>query len=292
MKNEDQNRIRQAVRQRYSCIADFNTVSCDCNAPLTINSDTTISAEYVSQALGYSKVDIQSAPEGANLGLGCGNPRIITELKSGETVLDLGSGAGFDCFLAAKNVGSSGGVIGVDMTPEMVEKARHHAETSGISNVEFRLGEIEHLPVADNSIDGIISNCVINLSPEKSEAFNEAFRVLKPGGRLAISDIVAIKPLPSQIRQNLSLITGCVGGAKSIQDLKSMLFDAGFNNVLIEPLAQSRGFIKKWFPEYGIEDHIVSASISAIKPLESHKIGMNRGTMRGAKYDIVLPFSS
>jgi arsenite methyltransferase len=272
MKNEHQNRIRQAVRERYAGIAGQKAVGCGCNTPSTINNDTTISAETVSRALGYSEGDIRSAPEGANLGLGCGNPRAIAGLKTGETVLDLGSGAGFDCFLAANNVGNSGSVIGVDMTPEMIEKARQHAETNGSSNVEFRLGEIEHLPAADNSIDVIMSNCVINLSPEKSAVFNEAFRVLKPGGRLAISDIVATKPLPPQVRHNLSLVTGCVGGAECIEDVEQMLWEAGFIDVRTESLAKSREFIKEWFPGYGIEDHIVSASISAIKPIESSKV--------------------
>ena len=183
MKKEHQNRIRQAVRKRYAGIAVKSMVGCGCNTSLDINNLNAIPAETVSRALGYSKDDIQSVPEGTNLGLGCGNPRAIAGLKAGETVLDLGSGAGFDCFLAAKNVGDSGRVIGVDMTPEMVEKARQHAETSGVSNVEFRKGKIEHLPVADNSIDVIMSNCVINLSPEKSAVFKEAFRVLKPGGK-------------------------------------------------------------------------------------------------------------
>jgi len=291
MKNEHQNRIRQAVRERYAGIAGQKAVGCGCNTPSTMNNDNTISAETVSRALGYSEEDIQSAPEGANLGLGCGNPRAIAGLKSGETVMDLGSGAGFDCFLAAKNVGSSGRVIGVDMTPEMVEKARQHAETRGISNVEFRLGEIEHLPAADNSIDVIMSNCVINLSPDKSAVFNEAFRVLKPGGRLAISDIVATKSLPPQVRNNLSMLTGCVGGAERIEDVKQMLWEAGFKDVRIESLVQSREFIKEWFPGYGIEDHIVSASISAIKPVDSNKVGRNRVTTTDEKCDIVLPLS-
>jgi len=271
MKNDHQNSIRQAVRERYAAIAGRKAAGCGCNTPSTFNNGKTISPEIASRAIGYSKDDIQSAPEGANLGVGCGNPRAIAELKSGETVLDLGSGAGFDCFLAAKNVGSSGHVIGVDMTPEMVEKARRHAQTSGISNVEFRLGEIEHLPAADNSIDIIMSNCVINLSPDKSAVFNEAFRVLKPGGRLAVSDIVATKPLPPDIRHNLSLLTGCVGGAECIEDVEQLLWEAGFKDVRIESLAQSREFIKEWFPGYGIEDYIVSASISAIKPAESNK---------------------
>jgi len=291
MKNEHQNRIRKAVRERYAGIAVKKTLGCGCNTPSTMNNDNTISAKTVSRALGYSEDDIESAPDGANLGLGCGNPRAIAELKSGETVMDLGGGAGFDCFLAAKNVGSSGRVIGVDMTPEMVEKARQHVETSRISNVEFRLGEIEHLPAADNSIDVIMSNCVINLSPDKSAVFNEAFRVLKPGGRLAISDIVATKSLPPQARHNLSLVTGCVGGAECIEDVEQMLWEAGFKDVRIESLAQSREFIKEWFPGYGIEDHIVSASISAIKPVDSNKVGRNRVTRTDEKCDIVLPFS-
>jgi SAM-dependent methyltransferase len=179
--------------------------------------------------------------------------------------LDLGSGAGFDCFLAAASVGDSGQVIGVDMTTEMIGKARANAAAAGVKNVEFRLGTIEQLPVSDNSVDVIISNCVVNLSPDKPDVFKDAFRVLKPGGRLAISDVVALRPLPEKMRQNLTLIAGCVGGAALIEDLEQMLHRAGFENIRITPLNQSREVIRDWFSEYRLEDYVASATIEACK---------------------------
>jgi arsenite methyltransferase len=180
--------------------------SCGCGEP-------GFSASQMSTTIGYSKEDMDSVPEGANMGLGCGNPVALASLKTGETVIDLGSGAGFDCFLAATEVGNTGRVIGVDMTPEMVSKARKNAEGAETDNVEFRLGEIEHLPVADNRADIVMSNCVINLSPDKQGVYRDAFRVLKPGGRLSISDVLATAPLPEKIRNDLSLVGACVGGA-------------------------------------------------------------------------------
>jgi arsenite methyltransferase len=200
------------------------------------------------------------------MGLGCGNPQAIASLKQGETVLALGSGGGFDCFLAARSVGETGRVIGVDMTPDMVGKARLNAAKLGAKNVEFRLGEIEHLPVADAGVDVIISNCVINLSPEKINVFREAFRVLKPGGRLAILDVVALQALPAEIRNDLSLISGCVGGTQKVEDIAKMLQDAGFKEINIRPKDESRHFIQEWFPGRNLENYVTSATIEAKKP--------------------------
>ena len=217
--------------------------------------------------LGYTDEEIAAVPEGANLGLGCGNPQAIAELKPGETVLDLGSGAGFDCFLAARRVGAEGRVIGVDMTPEMIAKARRNAETGGFANVEFRLGEIERLPMDDRSVDVVISNCVINLSPDKSRVFREAYRVLKPGGRLAVSDIVRVAELPPDIRDDPDAHAACVSGAETPDELKRMLEESGFQKVSIEPKDESRGFIRDWMPGAGIENRVVSAVIRAVKPV-------------------------
>jgi len=217
--------------------------------------------------VGYSAEEVQAAPVGSDLGLGCGNPHAIAALRFGETVLDLGSGAGFDCFLAAAQVGATGHVIGVDMTAEMIEKARGHARAGGYSNVEFRLGEIENAPVADSSVDVVISNCVINLSPDKPSVFREAFRVLAPGGRLAISDVIATAELPESVRNNLALYSSCVGGALTIPELESILHECGFQNISIKPADESREFIREWAPGSKIEDYIASAIIEAVKPV-------------------------
>jgi SAM-dependent methyltransferase len=216
--------------------------------------------------MGYSKEDMDSVPEGANLGLGCGSPVALASLEPGETVVDLGSGGGFDCFLASREVGKTGQVIGVDMTPEMVRKARKNAEEIGTNNVEFRLGEIEHLPVADNSVDIIMSNCVINLSPDKLSVYRDALRVLKPGGRLAISDIVATAQLPDDIQKNLALVSACVGGAATIDDTEKMLKEAGFQDIKITPKDESREIIEKWVPGKNAGDYVASAYIEAVKP--------------------------
>jgi len=205
-------------------------------------------------------------PEAANLGLGCGNPLAIASLQPGQTVLDLGSGAGFDSFLAARAVGPSGTVIGVDMTHEMLAKARENAKKNGFSNVEFRLGEIEALPVANETVDVIISNCVINLSPEKSRVFAEAYRVLKPRGRLAVADIVATATLPEEIRGDWAAYTGCMAGASQIGELEETLRQAGFEQIRIAPRDASRSFIRQWLPGKRIEDYLVSATIEAVKP--------------------------
>jgi SAM-dependent methyltransferase len=200
------------------------------------------------------------------MGLGCGNPQAIASLEPGETVLDLGSGGGFDSFLAARQVGDTGSVIGVDMTPRMVTKARDNARKLGAKNVEFRLGEIERLPVRDACVDVILSNCVINLSPSKPDVFREAFRVLRVGGRLAISDVVALGPIPEQLRTSEAALSGCIGGAVTVQELQAMLADAGFGSVRIQLREGSRTFIKDWMPGSRAEDYVVSATIEAVKP--------------------------
>lgn len=257
--------IRKAVRQQYGKVAESGSSGC-CGTGAPCCSEVAPDAKATSMLLGYSNNDVNQVPEGANMGLGCGNPKAIASLKSGETVLDLGSGGGFDCFLAAKEVGESGQVIGVDMTSEMVSKARAHADKAGYRNVDFHLGEIEHLPVADAVVDVIISNCVINLSPEKSKVFQESFRVLKSGGRLAISDVVATAVLPEKAKNDMTLFTGCLSGASSIHAIEAMLEDAGFVEIEIKPKDESKQFIRNWVPDSKIEDYVVSATIEAIKP--------------------------
>lgn len=256
--------IRKAVRKQYGKIAISGGSGHGCSVTSCCD-ELESDLKTASIGLGYSRSDVNQVPGGANMGLGCGNPKAIASLRSGETVLDLGSGGGFDCFLAANEVGNSGYVIGVDMTPEMVSKARANAEKAGYTNVEFRLGEIERLPVADAVVDVIISNCVINLSPEKYKVFQEAFRVLKPGGRLAVSDVVAAAELPEQLKNDMTLFTGCMAGASSISDIESMLIDAGFEDIMIKPKDESRDFIRNWVPGSKIEDYVVSASIEAVK---------------------------
>jgi SAM-dependent methyltransferase len=252
--------IRQSVRKSYGEIAKAGTAGCGCGPG---NNPT---PEDVSVGLGYSSDDVSTAPQGVNMGLGCGNPQAIASLQPGETVVDLGSGGGFDCFLAARAVGESGHVIGVDMTPEMISKARETAVKAGVDNVEFRLGEIENLPVADNTVDAIISNCVVNLSPEKTNVVREAFRVLKRDGRLAITDIVATAELPEKVKRNLELHAGCIAGAAQIDELKSMLREAGFTNIRIKPMEESREIIRGSGLGENIEDFVISATIEAVKP--------------------------
>lgn len=227
MKQEE---IKKAVRAGYAKIAKHAGTCCSPSASCCGSEN---SVEKISRGIGYSPEDLQSAPEGANLGLGCGNPVALASLREGETVIDLGSGAGFDCFLAAHKVGESGQVIGVDMTPEMLDKARENARKGGYRNVEFRLGEIEHLPVADNAGDIIISNCVINLSPDKAKVFQEAFRVLKPEGRLMVSDIVLLQELPATLKNSIEAYVGCLAGAVMKEDYIGAITAAGFEDVKI-----------------------------------------------------------
>jgi len=263
VENLSKNKIRETVMESYKEVALADSCGCgpsDCCSPSDSNQ-----LASVSEAMGYSDEEYNNVPEGSNMGLGCGNPQAIASLVEGETVLDLGSGGGFDAFLSAKSVGETGKIIGVDMTPEMVSKARENAEKGEFTNVDFRLGEIENLPVADSTVDVIISNCVINLSPEKEKVFNEAFRVLKPGGRLAISDIVSPIELPDEIRNDLSLYSGCMAGASSVDELQTLLNNAGFSDIRIEPKDKSREFIKDWAPGKGIENYVLSANIEAVK---------------------------
>jgi arsenite methyltransferase len=232
MKDEN---VRKAVRERYGQRAK-GEASC-CGSSGSCCGSTT----PASQAVGYTAAQLQSIPDGADLGLGCGNPTALASLKEGESILDLGSGGGIDCFLAAQAVGERGRVIGVDMTAEMVDRARDNARRNHIENIEFRLGEIEHLPVADGSVDVVISNCVINLSPDKPQVFREAFRALKPGGRMFVSDIVLLRELPDAVRESIEAYVGCVAGASMRADYLAAIEAAGFQDVEIlkEVSAQS-----------------------------------------------------
>ena len=263
--------IKKAVREGYAQIAKRGSSCCGQPTP----------AEDISKKIGYTEEELGSAPQGANLGLGCGNPVALASLKEGETVLDLGAGAGFDAFLAAKKVGAKGRVIGVDMTPEMIDKARGNAREGGYQNVEFRLGEIENIPAADSSVDIIISNCVINLSPDKRQVFREAFRVLKPGGRLMVSDIVLLKELPDFIKQSVAAYVGCISGALMKDDYLKTIQEVGFQEVRVleetflsidctasDPTAQA--VINKIGATTediaGIEKSVASVRVSAVKP--------------------------
>lgn len=266
MKKQKNDAIRSAVRDNYGKVAVSGRAGCSCSPSSCCGTANGVAAADISLGLGYSSEDVTAVPEGANMGLGCGNPQAIASLQPGEVVLDLGSGGGFDCFLAARAVGDKGHVIGVDMTPEMITKSRKNANKSGFGNVDFRLGELENLPVADGIVDVIISNCVINLSPEKERVFKESFRVLKTGGRLAISDVVATAEMPDAVKNDLAMYTGCISGASYIPELEAMLKRVGFANIRIRPKDESRAFIRDWAPGSKIEDYVVSATIEAIKP--------------------------
>jgi arsenite methyltransferase len=276
MGNED---IRKVVREGYAKVVKQDSSCC---TPAKSCCGGTELIQDISKKIGYTDAELKAAPEGANLGLGCGNPVALASLKQGETVLDLGSGAGFDCFLAAGRVGAGGRVIGVDMTPEMLEKARENARKSNYANVEFRLGEIEHLPVADNSVDAVISNCVINLSLDKKEVFAEAFRVLRPGGRLMVSDIVLLKELPAFIKDSLEAYIGCVSGAMLKDEYLKAVREAGFQDVKIidetafpaeliisDPTAKEIIKKLKMEPERAgeVANSVMSIKVSGLKPI-------------------------
>ncbi|HJU15826.1 MAG TPA: arsenite methyltransferase [Stellaceae bacterium] len=263
----DDAQIKEMVRARYGGIAAAIEASCCAPAAASCcGADVADAVADKARRMGYSEAELASVPEGANLGLGCGNPQAIAAMRPGETVVDLGSGAGFDCFLAARQVGETGHVIGVDMTHEMLKKARDNAARIGAGNVEFRLGELEHLPIADNTADVVISNCVVNLVPDKEQVFREAFRVLKPGGRLAVSDIVNTAPLPAELQADPTLLCGCVAGAAPAERIESWLTGAGFVDVRVTPKPESRELIATWARDRNIENHIVSANVEARKP--------------------------
>lgn len=278
--NPDAETLREAVRVRYRDIvvgkttliegnqsAEKSRACCESKGESPAKQSgccSTVKAQ--AQTLGYSAEDLAQVPAEANLGLGCGNPVAIAALQPGETVVDLGAGAGFDAFLAAKKVGESGRVIGVDMVPEMVAKARANLRSAGVKNIEFRLGEIEALPAADSCADVIISNCVINLCPDKRPVYREAFRVLKPGGRLAVSDVVAREKLSDDVMRDLALHSGCLSGATLLADLEKILRDAGFTEITIRPRANSDAVISSWEAKRGFEEKVFAAEVSAKKP--------------------------
>jgi len=270
--------IKKAVKEGYAKIAKQGSSCC---GPVKSCCSSTDLAQNISKSIGYTENELNAVPEGANLGLGCGNPLALASLREGETVLDLGSGAGFDCFLAAKRVGETGRVIGVDMTPEMVAKARENAGKGNYTNVEFRLGEIENLPVADSSVDAVISNCVINLSPDKEKVFAETFRVLRPGGRLMVSDIVLLQELPDWIKSSISAYIGCLAGAMMKEDYITAVKKAGFRDVSIvdeasypvkwltddptvKPIVESLGIPPEGLA--GMVGSVVSLKVSGSKP--------------------------
>lgn len=267
MSQKQADKIRQGVRESYAKVAEASNNDEGCGVESSCCGVSADINSVLSTRFGYSEEDLKSVPQGADMGLGCGNPRAIASIQPGEVVLDLGSGGGFDAFLAAPETGPEGKVIGVDMTPTMLSKARTNAEKGGFDNVEFRLGEIEHLPVPDNSVDVIISNCVINLSPDKAQVFNDAFRVLKPGGRLAISDVVASTKIPDQIKNDMELYSGCIAGASQVDELEAWMKASGFIDINIVPKDESKEFIKDWAPGQGVEDFVLSAYIEAVKPV-------------------------
>jgi len=261
MATTDSETLKAAVRETYGRIASGRTPAGCCSG----SGCCAPAPGSTSDGIGYSDEECQSVPEGADLGLGCGNPQALADLRAGERVLDLGSGAGFDAFLAARQVGPTGFVIGVDMTAEMVARGRANLLKTDSKNVEFRLGEIEHLPVADASVEVIMSNCVINLSTDKPAAFREAFRVLAPGGRLAIADIVALSEIPIAIRNDLEAYAGCVAGAGLVPDLVRMLTEAGFNDVVVD-VPERHERVENAEQDLRAGDFIASALIRATKP--------------------------
>jgi arsenite methyltransferase len=270
MSQTQNDEIRESVKQYYSELAKQGGSSCGCSPSACCGGESpSAQNKESSKRLGYAEQDLETIPAESNLGLGCGNPTGLASLRPSERVLDLGSGGGIDCFIAARNVGEQGFVTGVDMSPAMVEKARNNAAIGGYRNVEFHLGTIEHLPVPANSMDVVISNCVINLSPEKPAVVREIFRVLKPGGRITVSDIIATSPLPAQVRDNAALYCACIGGAASQTELAEMLSSAGFEQIRISPQEQTRTALRDLLPITDAAMEVVSAYIEAVKPEKS-----------------------
>lgn len=278
MENEE---VKKIVKEGYAKVAK-QSGSCGC--PVSSCCGSTDVAQDISKKIGYTDKELSAVPEGANMGLGCGNPVALASLKEGETVLDLGSGGGVDCFLAAEKVGRNGKVIGVDMTPEMIEKAKENAKNGNYTNVEFRLGDIEKLPASDNSVNAVISNCVVNLAPDKKKVFAEAFRVLQPGGRLMISDIVLLKELPDFIRDSINSYVGCISGALMKEEYISAIKSAGFKEIRIidetsfhfegmtnDPVTKAVFENLKISPEKAkeIAGSVISIKVHGIKPTEA-----------------------
>jgi len=261
----DEDATRNKVRERYGKIARERGSCCAPGNDQTDSSCCGTESNPKANKLGYTVQDIAASPASAAITLGCGNPTAIAQLKKGETVVDLGSGAGFDCFIAAKQVGQEGKVIGVDMTPDMISTARKNGANGGFSQVEFRLGEIEALPVGDGQVDVIMSNCVINLSPDKPSVFRESYRILKPGGRLSIADIVATAEMPPEVQEDFANYTSCIAGAARVEDIEQMLKDAGFSNIKITTNDETREMINKWSSVGKPGDYAVSAIIEAVK---------------------------
>ncbi len=274
----DSEAIKAEVRRRYGSIAagetllegNANAAQGCCGQPATAPASCGCRPhDEQARTLGYSGDDVAAVPDGSNLGLGCGNPVALASLQQGQTVLDLGSGAGFDAFLAARAVGPTGRVIGVDMTPEMLSRARANARKGGFAQVEFRLGEIEALPVADATVDVVISNCVINLCPDKRPVYREAYRALRPGGHLAVSDVVAREELPDDVKSDLSLYSGCLAGATVLSELVQILEEAGFKDISIKPKGNTDQVISSWEGKRGFESKVFAAEVVAVKPGEN-----------------------
>jgi arsenite methyltransferase len=272
--------VKSTVRGKYAQVA-LQGQSC-CGPKQACGCNTKTDTRNMSKNVGYTDADMDAVPEGANLGLGCGNPVALASLKEGEIVLDLGSGAGFDCFLAAKKVGKSGRVIGVDMTPEMLDKARGNARKGNYTNVEFRLGEIENLPVADNSVNAIISNCVINLAPDKKRVFKEAYRVLKPGGRVMVSDIVLTQTLPEYIKESIEAYVGCVAGASLESDYLAAIQEAGFQDIKV--VGESSSLIESI--AYDPTAQEISNSMN-LTPAKARELA---GTVKSVKVHALKPY--
>ena len=258
--------IQKLIIDKYGKIARNRTSCCE-SGPSSCCSNSEENIIPLSVKMGYSQQEVEHVPNGANLNLGCGNPRAFADLKPGEVVLDLGSGAGFDCFLAARQVGEQGKVLGVDMTPEMVKKAKRNAISGSFTNTYFQLGQMEHLPLKDDCVDVIISNCVINLSTDKSLVFQEGFRVLKPGGRLAISDVIALTEFPDEIKNDLELYSACFSGAMEHKKLLSLLKDVGFSEIELDFDEKGQDITLSWSQKINPGDYIRSASIKAVKSL-------------------------